>query len=270
MTDVKDSRGSAGTAMQILFKERRIPGSVYKYAFRSLDSVGIQKVTIKNRGLKVTGFTPSLWEYFVIWDKKTYDVPGCILSPGKTVIDIGANQGFFTLYAASRGARVFAFEPSKANFAVLRQNVEQNNLSDRVFCFDCAVSGSSGTATLYEGLTRSGRFLSTTASIRDTNRGGTNVRAAVTTTLPLDEIFEKNKIETCDLLKIDCEGSEYQILPAVSKQTFAKIKNIAMEFHEGRPDELRSWLEAGGFEIVSHDKGLFGILKARNRAFASN
>ena len=82
--------------------------------------------------------------------------------------------------------------------------------------------------------------------------------------------IKKNKIETCDLLKIDCEGSEYQILPAVSKETFARIKNIAMEFHEGRPDELRSWLEAGGFQILSHDKGLFGILKARNRAVASN
>jgi Methyltransferase FkbM domain len=71
-------------------------------------------------------------------------------------------------------------------------------------------------------------------------------------------------------LKIDCEGSEYQILPAVSKETFARIKNIAMEFHEGRADELRSWLETGGFQILSHDKGLFGIPKARNRAVASN
>ena len=63
MTDIKVSRGSAETAMQILLKERRIPGRVYKYAFRSLDSVGIQKITIKNRGLKVTCFTNSLWEY---------------------------------------------------------------------------------------------------------------------------------------------------------------------------------------------------------------
>ena len=257
---------SAASAMKILLTERRIPGPVYRTIFQTLDKFGIDKVTVRHKGLRVTGYTHSIWEYFIIRDKKEYDIVGQDFKPGMTVIDIGANQGFFTLYAASKGARVISFEPSKTNFAMLSRNVEQNGLNASVKCFDCAVSGASGTTTIFEGLSSSGRFLSTTASIRDSNRGGADVRSAVTNTVTLDEVFQNNGIEFCDLLKLDCEGSEYDIIPTISSETFRRIRNISMEYHDGRLDEMNGWLARGGFDIVSVRGGNVGLLKARNKS----
>ena len=254
--------------LRILFVERRLPGRLYKLYFDILGKFGVRKVTIKDRGYRVTGYTESMWEYFVISAKGDYDIPGYTLSNKSIVIDIGANQGFYTIDAARKGARVLSFEPSPANYAVLTENVKQNNLTGLVTCFKCAVSGGRGTTTLYEGLSESGQFLSTTASIVNENRGGAAVREVTIETLPLDDVFEQNGIEVCDLLKIDCEGSEYEILPAVSGSTYSRIRYIAMEYHNGRLDDLKRWLKAGGFEIISIVGDDVGILKARNMALA--
>ena len=53
--------------------------------------------------------------------------------------DVGANQGFFTCYAASKGATVYAFEPVPASYERLIQNVERNGFTDRVVAVRCAI-----------------------------------------------------------------------------------------------------------------------------------
>lgn len=47
----------------------------------------------------------------------------------------------------------------------------------------------------------------------------------------LNYIFKKNKIKNCDFLKIDCEGSEYEIIKNTSLTILEKIKYIAFEIH---------------------------------------
>jgi len=48
---------------------------------------------------------------------------------GKTVVDAGANIGTFSLYCAALGAkRVYAFEPVKGTYEMLKKNVEDNGL----------------------------------------------------------------------------------------------------------------------------------------------
>jgi FkbM family methyltransferase len=262
------SRHLRSSLLRILLVERRLPGRFYKLYFEILGKLGVKKVTVRDRGLRVSGYTENMWEYFVISAKGDYEIPGFQLSDRSVVIDIGANQGFYSLDAARKGAHVFSFEPSPANFSILRQNIEQNNLSDLVTCFQSAVSGGRGTATLYEGLSESGQFLSTTASIVNQERGGAAVRGVTIEMQPLDDVFEENRIEVCDLLKIDCEGSEYDILPAISAATYGRIRYIAMEYHNGRLDDLTAWLTAGGFEIISIVGDDVGILKARNKALA--
>ena len=53
--------------------------------------------------------------------------------------------------------------------------------------------------------------------------------------VPLDEIIK----ETCDFLKMDCEGSEYDIFKYASDDTIKKIKRLAIEFHNF--NESRHW-----------------------------
>ena len=51
-----------------------------------------------------------------------YATPGFDISPGDSVVDVGANVGAFAVLAASRGARVTAYEPHPETFAYLEHN----------------------------------------------------------------------------------------------------------------------------------------------------
>ena len=72
------------------------------------------------------------------WDahfKPVFD----LLTPGMRVIDAGANLGWFSIYAAKKGCRVFAFEPCPQVFDLLRINVLQNGLEDSISTFPLAL-----------------------------------------------------------------------------------------------------------------------------------
>ncbi|PIN99120.1 MAG: hypothetical protein COT90_01190, partial [Candidatus Diapherotrites archaeon CG10_big_fil_rev_8_21_14_0_10_31_34] len=83
-------------------------------------------------------------------------------------------------------------------------------------------------------------------------------------TTVLKEIFESNKIEKCDLMKIDIEGGEYPLLYDLEESIFSKIKLIAMECHkldekQNNPKKLIDFLQKKGFEIKKKRKS-FGML----------
>ena len=77
----------------------------------------------------------------VVWLKKDYGEPPA----GGVVLDIGANIGAYTLYAAlgNRTCRVYAFKPMPANFRVLADNVRVNRLSNRVEVHELNIAGTS-------------------------------------------------------------------------------------------------------------------------------
>ena len=64
-----------------------------------------------------------------ICDDQLYLQSGVSISAGEVVVDIGANIGVFTLYAAKQGAQVYAYEPIPPTYAVLQQNVQAHDLS---------------------------------------------------------------------------------------------------------------------------------------------
>jgi hypothetical protein len=81
----------------------------------------------------------------------------------------------------------------------------------------------------------------------------------------LERLMEDHSIDTLDLLKLDCEGSEWDILPA-AERVLPRIDQICMEFHCERgwtAGKLALWLRAHGF-AVSHTAGPWnGLLWAR-------
>src|SRR5579872_5612864 len=76
--------------------------------------------------------------------------PGFAIKENWVVADLGGHKGIFAIYAATRakGVRVFSFEPSPGNFALLSQNIQRNKLSN-VKAFNVAVSGADGKSTLH-------------------------------------------------------------------------------------------------------------------------
>jgi FkbM family methyltransferase len=166
-----------------------------------------------------------------------------------TVIDIGAGLGDFSVRTAWRhpGRVVAAFEPFAESFRMLQENLRLNGIGN-VKAFASAVGARSGPMLLQT---------STGVAVQhSTASGGEPGRAAA---LPVDgvtleEAFRKAGISHCDLLKVDCEGGEYDIFFSASAETLRRIERISMEYHDECTShshgELAAFLRQQGFIVT--------------------
>lgn len=164
--------------------------------------------------------------------------------PDMKVIDIGAQIGSFSVFAASKGANIVAYEPDPANYATLLENIRLNGLEGKIKAYNDAVWSTKGHITLYDSCSEN---LGAHSAVFARNpERGTKVP-----TVTLDDIFEMNALDTCDFLKIDCEGSEFEIMKS---QSMRRVKAFSMEVHgfattEGEYKKFRTMLEEYGFEL---------------------
>jgi FkbM family methyltransferase len=140
------------------------------------------------------------------------------IRPNDIVIDIGANQGFFTCYAAYHGARVYAFEPFPQSFETLRENVRINGFEKNVAARPWAIGGQNGTANLIY-TDREGGVMNS-INLAYCQKKNLDTRQQITVPCyTLAQIIEDMKIERIRLCKIDCEGAELDILKQVTEGT---------------------------------------------------
>ncbi|WP_017733229.1 FkbM family methyltransferase [Nafulsella turpanensis] len=166
-----------------------------------------------------------------------------------TIIDIGANVGFFSLFMLFRHpkARVYAFEPMPYNFNKLAQYKEETKL-DKLFPINKAVAGTAEKLSLnYAG---NGSF-TTMASIFSNQRKDQILEVDATT---LHQIAEEQQLSSIDFIKLDCEGAEYTILYNTPPSLFKKIKAMGIETHPGQDarenaDALAVFLQEQGYQI---------------------
>ena len=177
------------------------------------------------------------------------------IHPGATVIDIGAHIGAFTVYAARQAAdvTVYSFEPDKDNFKALSENIKLNHLGGRVFPFNMAMAGKPGELTLWKSVTDTGQH--TAFADRLTYENADHVSHTVPATT-LKQFFDERKIASIDLMKIDCEGMEYDILYNLPPEYLKRIKAFSIEHHwapGGDYKELAAYLAGRGFAITYPD-----------------
>ena len=178
-----------------------------------------------------------------IWAYRKYDYFGYRVAAGDVVVDIGANIGTFSLYAATvRGAsRVLSFEPFPDNYGMLYKNVVENQLRS-VTCVNQAVAGNRGLRTLRLDSMDCGSHSLVTGSFEST------VEVECCT---LGDIFQRFSLTKIDYLKMDCEGAEYEILENATSR-LQQISRISMETHttvDRRAEDLEKLLRAYGFEV---------------------
>ena len=172
------------------------------------------------------------------------------IPPDAIVIDIGANIGDFSVQAASRcpAGRVLAIEPVPEYGRMIERQARLNGLRN-VTWIPSAVGG-------YEGEMES-------AALADLYREGELPPTVPVTTLPA--LLAAQGIARVTLLKMDCEGAEWDILPA-AEAVLPAVDQICMEFHCGRgwtPPKLADWLRERGY-TVEHTAGPWnGLLWAR-------
>jgi FkbM family methyltransferase len=159
------------------------------------------------------------------------------------VIDIGAHKGVFSIFAAQTAGTVYSYEPCLKNIEILRLNIFVNNLTN-IFPSRYAIAGKKGNVQLNLGDSSLGHSL----YFKKGKKKETESVEAIT----LDDIFQRNKIKTCDVFKIDCEGAEFEIMFNAKPSTIKKIKRIIMEVHphdEYHNNDMIEFLVKSGFII---------------------
>ena len=140
-----------------------------------------------------------------------YEMDRCILEPDDIVLDLGANVGFFTDYAAKKCKKVISVEGGDAFFACLIHNTYKNKNIE--YLNANVVSENSKTNSTWA------------------NPSKMNVT--------ISDILNLYNLEKIDFLKIDIEGSEYDIFRDIDKNILSKIRKIAIEVHDpNRNNEL--------------------------------
>lgn len=170
---------------------------------------------------------------------------------GAVVIDLGANIGVFTIYAAAtaREVRVYAYEPMPEFFAVLNENVRLNRNSESVQAFNCAVASEVGARHLDIG--DAGFFFPRFVDSAS-NKNSKTLAVRCTT---LAQILKSNHLDHVDFLKMDCEGAEYEILYSTALSDLKRINEIRMEYHNldsdtRHVDGLKRFFAENGFRVT--------------------
>jgi len=178
-----------------------------------------------------------------------------LLAPGKSVFDLGANAGFFSLLALSRvghGGRCLSVDPSPRNCDLMRAHREANGLANWVI-EQAAVADRPGSVTFdCRGGEDPGGHL------RGIQRfEGDNPHSTQSTTVrayPLDELIVT--FFRPDVIKLDIEGAEYEALcTGGADRTLAEARPVFfLELHG--PDRARlvaEKLQASGYTLTTLD-----------------
>jgi FkbM family methyltransferase len=144
------------------------------------------------------------------------------LRPGDTMVDAGANIGWFSLVAAQcvgPNGRVHAFEPQPKIVPYLRRTIADNGLEARVLVHALALSDRGGESAMVwdpAGANMGRAWLG--------EQAGRESALGLVRTAPLDAILKE---ETIAFIKIDTEGAEWLVLQG-ARQLIMRSRPIVM------------------------------------------
>ena len=187
----------------------------------------------------------------------------CAKSP---IIDIGAHVGMFSIFCAvlNPTMQVFAYEPDEDNFAAMKENLKLNNVRN-VSMKNVAVGAKMGERILYISKDSHNHSLLGAEAAGDFSGAEKNVQAVT-----LERILQQNRLASVSLVKMDCEGAEFEILENLSAEAFAVVENFYVECHrysyDMNPVKLRDIFKKNGFKVETwsnhYDKRM-GFIWAR-------
>jgi FkbM family methyltransferase len=203
--------------------------------------------------------------YDEIFVGRIYDHPQIKLPERATIIDVGANIGLFTIWAARkhRPQSILAYEASPTTHECLVENVARHVGSEvDATCFNLAVSREAGRELVLHqppwvcGLSTilDGSTLPWVDELRD--KGELHTHYVRSTTISRE--IDVQGLNAIDLLKIDVEGHFMEVLEGIAPADTAKVRNIVLEAeyvealgHSG--DSICAMLRDKGYRVEARD-----------------
>lgn len=201
--------------------------------------------------------TPEIYLVFKeIFMSDVYDIDTLIpkLSPNPVIIDIGSNVGFFDILVLSKipTARIEAFEPVPENVAYFKNLIPGNPALTQVKVNEVAVSGKKiPYIELFTEVSQTNRQV--VASVID-GFNQNNTKKITVPSISLEEVILGYGDTIIDVLKVDCEGSEYDIFYNSPASLFRKINIMLIEVHNLDNDKnnihsFAAYIQSLGFHI---------------------
>lgn len=146
------------------------------------------------------------------WEKASFKLWKELSKNAKTILDIGANTGIYSLISGSinPSANIYAFEPIKSVYEKLSYNIELNSFGPNVKLYEVALSDFTGGATIY--LEKNATHALSVTVNKSLLPDGTEYRTEKIKTLRLDKFIEDEGLDKIDLIKIDVETHEPEVL----------------------------------------------------------
>lgn len=204
--------------------------------------------------------------YDEIFVGNAYAHPRLTLAPGATIMDVGANVGLYSIWAARtyRPSQILAYEASPVTHGCLADNVARHidPAATAARTFNLAMSAVAGqTLTLNQPPWNSGLSTlldgATLAWVDELKTKGELTTHQVRSTSVSAEIA-RHGLARVDLLKIDVEGHFVEVLEGIAAADLERVRNIVLEAEytemlgHDRPS-LVALLKSQGFEAEAKD-----------------
>jgi FkbM family methyltransferase len=238
------------------------------YRFRRMQWFFVQKGNKSieyqfNSNIKVKLYTDrqlSKLIYCNQFEKDEFQFISDYIKPGYVVYDIGANIGLHSLFLADvigSGGCCYSFEPTKATFDSLNENISLNTFNN-IFPYNIALSDKEETLQIY----KSTNGYDAWNSLGGFQKIGNNQYDLESVQcIPLDTFLERNPdVRKPDFIKIDTEGWELHVL----KGCYTLLKNyspiIMMEYAQRnlnltntKQSDLYDYLDTLGYYLYQYD-----------------
>ena len=160
---------------------------------------------------------------------------------GRVVVDVGAGIGDTAVLFALRGAaKVIAIEPYPSLYGKALTNIKINGLEDRVVLLNAAISSTDGFTYAPTQEVRDYRLFKPVAH---KSSGSVRIR-----TITLETLVREYEISN-GVLKMDCEGCEYEVINSVEPETLRAFEQIIIEYHNG-PEPIATRLKNLGYNTT--------------------
>lgn len=166
--------------------------------------------------------------------------------PNSNFIDVGANIGLFSLFAAKKKHNVLSIEPEAHNFTILNLNIFDNNFNDNVVCYPIALASKNKLSKL--NIFKMGWGHSLHSFDNDIKKGDTKqdpVFKQGSFGMSLDDVIEQTKFFP-NYVKIDVDGNELDVILGCTK--LLKSKSV-----------ISIMIEINSHDLVSKNK-IFNLM----------
>jgi len=169
-----------------------------------------------------------------------FPTPAFALNRGTTVMDLGMNAGLFSIFAALAGCKVIAVEAQSGFVREVKNLASSYGVAANIVVENALVGSGTGVFSDSGALATASHFEGSPPPL-----------------VSMTELLAKHQVQQLDFLKIDIEGSEFDLFQS-GRQWLRQVRRIAMEVHThfGSASDLQAMIESEGMSVELRNNAL--------------